>query len=189
MFHYRAALDNRWALFNKFKQRYFPIFSIWASSWCAISHQVLMEDSFYNPTPGNGTKSAVTAAVTKNESKWHSTASGSKSFANIRQIDLIKYGKQRRGSDNQLVFFLVKVAALETVRRISQSKCPFVWSGLQALQVVCYPPLKWMQRWNPFRVLVEGMQVCMQLSNSEELILCLVNSSRCIQSLITGIFF
>ncbi|OIT31527.1 PREDICTED: uncharacterized protein LOC109208569 [Nicotiana attenuata] len=119
-----------------------------------------MEDSFYNHTPGSGSKSAVTAAVTtKNESKWHSTASGSKSFANIRQIDLIKYGKQRRGSGNQLVFFLVKVAALETVRRISQSKCPLVWSGLQALQVVCYPPLKWMQRWSPFRVLVDGMQM------------------------------
>ncbi|MCE3051448.1 hypothetical protein HAX54_049862 [Datura stramonium] len=116
-----------------------------------------MGDSF-NPTPG--TKSMVTPAVsTKNESKKHIISSGSNSFANIRQIDLIKYEKQGRGSGNQLVFFLVKVAALEAVRRISRSKCPFVWSGLQALQVVCYPPLKWMQRWNPFRVLIEGMQM------------------------------
>ncbi|XP_059300509.1 phosphatidylinositol/phosphatidylcholine transfer protein SFH11-like isoform X2 [Lycium ferocissimum] len=116
-----------------------------------------MGDSF-NPTPG--TKSLVTTAVTtKNESKQHIISSGSNPFKNIRQIDLIKYGKQRRGSANQLVFFLVKVAALEAVRRISRSKCPFVWSSLQALQVVCYPPLKWMQRWNPFRVLVEGMQM------------------------------
>ncbi|KAH0659730.1 hypothetical protein KY289_028478 [Solanum tuberosum] len=116
-----------------------------------------MGDSF-NPTPG--TKSMVTTAITtKNESKQHIISSGSNSFENVRRFDLIKYGKQRRGSGNQLVFFLVKVAALEAVRRISRSKCPFVWSGLQALQVVCYPPLKWMQRWNPFRVLVEGMQM------------------------------
>ncbi|KAK4376018.1 hypothetical protein RND71_006695 [Anisodus tanguticus] len=116
-----------------------------------------MGDSF-NPTPG--TKSMVTTGIAiKNESKQHSISSGSNSFANVREIDLIKYGKQRRGNGNQLVFFLVKVAALEAVRRISRSKCPVVWSGLQALQVVCYPPLKWMQRWNPFRVLVEGMQM------------------------------
>ncbi|CAN4100947.1 unnamed protein product [Withania somnifera] len=116
-----------------------------------------MGDSF-NPTAG--TKSMVTTAIsTKNESKQHIISSGSNSFANVRQVDLIKYGKQRRGSGNQLVLFLVKVAALEAVRRISRSKCPLVWSGLQSLQVVCYPPLKWMQRWNPFRVLVEGMQI------------------------------
>lgn len=145
-----------------------------------ISHQVLMGDSF-NPTPR--TKSMVTTAITtKNESKQHIVSSGSNSFANVRLFDLIKYGKQRRGSGNQLVFFLVKVAALEAVRRISRSKCPFVWSGLQALQVVCYPPLKWMQKWNPFRVLVECMQVCMHALNSEELVLSLMNSSMCIQS-------
>ncbi|CAN4098857.1 unnamed protein product [Withania somnifera] len=114
-----------------------------------------MGDSF-NPTPG--TKSMVTTAI-KNESKQRIISSGSNSFSNVRQIDLIKYGKQRRGSSNQLVFFLVKVAALEAVRRISRSKYPLVWSGLQALQVVCYPPLKWMQRWDPFRVLVEGMLI------------------------------
>ncbi|PHT46765.1 hypothetical protein CQW23_15923 [Capsicum baccatum] len=116
-----------------------------------------MGDSF-NPTPG--TKSTVTTAIaTKNEAKQHIISSGSNSFANVRQIDLIKYGKQRKGSGNQLVLFLVKVAALETVRRISRSKCPLVWSGLQALQIVCYPPIKWIQRWNPFRVLIEGMQI------------------------------
>ncbi|PHU15947.1 hypothetical protein BC332_17152 [Capsicum chinense] len=116
-----------------------------------------MGDSF-NPTPG--TKSTVTTAIaTKNEAKQHIISSGSNSFANVRQIDLIKYGKQRKGSGNQLVLFLVKVAALEAVRRISRSKCPLVWSGLQALQIVCYPPIKWIQRWNPFRVLIEGMQI------------------------------
>lgn len=123
------------------------------------AYQVLMGDSF-NPIPGTKSKSMVTTAITtKNESKQQILSSRSNTFANVRRFDLIKFGKQRRGSGSHLVLFLVKVVALEAVRRISRSKCPFVWSGLQALQVVCYPPLKWMQRWNPFRVLVEGMQM------------------------------
>lgn len=146
------------------------------------AYQVLMGDSF-NPIPGTKSKSMVTTAITtKNESKQQILSSRSNTFANVRRFDLIKFGKQRRGSGSHLVLFLVKVVALEAVRRISRSKCPFVWSGLQALQVVCYPPLKWMQRWNPFRVLVEGMQVSMLLSNSEELVLNLMDSSRCIRS-------
>lgn len=55
--------------------------------------------------------------------------------------------------------FLLKVGALEIVRRFSGATCPFVWSGIQALQVVCYPPLKWIERWAPFKGLVSGMQV------------------------------
>lgn len=55
--------------------------------------------------------------------------------------------------------FLVNVAALEVVRRFSKARCPFVWSTLQVMQVVCYPPLKWIQRWNPFRILVKRMQM------------------------------
>lgn len=56
-------------------------------------------------------------------------------------------------------FFLLRVAALEGLRRLSKAKCPFAWRGLQALQLLCYPPLKWIQRWAPFRGLIKTMQV------------------------------
>lgn len=54
--------------------------------------------------------------------------------------------------------FLLTTAALEIVRRFSNAKCPFVWRGLQALQILCYPPFSWIQRWTPFKGLVKNMQ-------------------------------
>jgi len=63
------------------------------------------------------------------------------------------------GPVGQVAIFLLKVAALETVRRVSRCKCPHVWNGLQALQLLCYPPFKWIQRWAPFKGLVKGVQV------------------------------
>ncbi|KAL1361740.1 hypothetical protein HN51_010064 [Arachis hypogaea] len=59
----------------------------------------------------------------------------------------------------RLTFFLIKVAALEAVRRVSKSRCPCVWRGLQGLQILVYPPFKWIQRWSPFKGLVRSMQV------------------------------
>ncbi|PON85603.1 hypothetical protein TorRG33x02_186050 [Trema orientale] len=66
------------------------------------------------------------------------------------------------GAVGHVAVFVLKVAALETVRRFSKAKCPFVWRGLQALQVLCYPPFKWIQRLAPFKGLVKGVQVCSQ---------------------------
>eukprot|EP00258_Populus_trichocarpa_P048730 XP_024464749.1 SEC14-like protein 5 isoform X1 [Populus trichocarpa] len=63
------------------------------------------------------------------------------------------------GPVGQVAIFLLKVAALETVRRVSRCKCPHVWNGLQALQLLCYPPFKWIQRWAPFKGLVKGVQM------------------------------
>ncbi|KAJ6715896.1 SEC14 CYTOSOLIC FACTOR FAMILY PROTEIN / PHOSPHOGLYCERIDE TRANSFER FAMILY PROTEIN [Salix koriyanagi] len=63
------------------------------------------------------------------------------------------------GLVGQVAIFLLKVAALETVRRVSRSKCPHVWNGLQALQLLCYPPFKWIKRWAPFKGLVKGVQM------------------------------
>jgi hypothetical protein len=57
-------------------------------------------------------------------------------------------------------FFLLKVAALEAVRRFSKSRCPCVWRGLQGLQFLVYPPFRGIQRWATFRGLVKSMQVC-----------------------------
>lgn len=63
-----------------------------------------------------------------------------------------------RGVAGDVAFFLLKVAVLETTRRFSNAKCPVAWRGLQAFQMLCYPPFKWV-RWAPFKGLVHGMQV------------------------------
>lgn len=79
----------------------------------------------------------------------------------FRKIVSISHGKSGNGAFfGNAALFLLKVAALETVRRFSKAKCPFAWRGLQALQVLCYPPFKWIQRFAPFKGLVKGMQVC-----------------------------
>lgn len=77
----------------------------------------------------------------------------------INHIDL----KDRaiRGVAGDVAFFLLKVAALETTRRLSRAKCPFAWRSLQAFQMLLYPPFKWVRRWAPLKGLVHGMQVCM----------------------------
>ncbi|XP_077214056.1 uncharacterized protein LOC143848888 [Tasmannia lanceolata] len=76
----------------------------------------------------------------------------------FKNLVSLKHAKLGGGSADQIVFFLLKVASLEILRRFSRARCPFIWQGLQALQVLCYPPFKWIQRWAPFKTLVEGMQ-------------------------------
>lgn len=71
-----------------------------------------------------------------------------------------KLASQQRGPAGQIVFFFLKVAALETVRRFSRAQCPFVWKAIQSLQILCFPPFKWICRWTPFGMFVEGVQVC-----------------------------
>ncbi|CAJ2673664.1 unnamed protein product [Trifolium pratense] len=66
------------------------------------------------------------------------------------------FGSKAVGHAN---FFLLKVAALETVRRFSNSRCPCVWQGLQILQILVLPQFKWIRRWVAFRGLVKSMQV------------------------------
>lgn len=65
----------------------------------------------------------------------------------------------RKGSASHTISFLLKVVALEAVRRISKARCPFIWRAIQALQVFGYPPFKWIQRWEPLKFIVEGVQV------------------------------
>ncbi|XP_043700280.1 ubiquitin C-terminal hydrolase 12-like [Telopea speciosissima] len=78
-----------------------------------------------------------------------------KRFKHITSLDHVRLGN---GTAGHIAFFLLKVTALEIVRRFSKAKCPFLWSGLGALQLLCYPPFKWIQRWSLFRGLVKGMQ-------------------------------
>ncbi|KAL7150506.1 hypothetical protein ABFS83_05G117100 [Erythranthe nasuta] len=96
----------------------------------------------------------------KNASKSMSISSGPKSHARqpLRSLASNKWGIGK-GAGGQVVLFLIKTVALEAVRRFSRAKCPVLWTGLQGLQVLCYPPLKWIQRWNCFGFLVKGMQM------------------------------
>lgn len=67
--------------------------------------------------------------------------------------------KQLRGKHtDQIVVFLLKVAALEAVRRISRARCPVVWRVVQALQVLACPPIKWIQKWGPLGILVKILE-------------------------------
>uniref|UniRef100_A0A1J3H2U2 Sec14 cytosolic factor n=1 Tax=Noccaea caerulescens TaxID=107243 RepID=A0A1J3H2U2_NOCCA len=63
------------------------------------------------------------------------------------------------GTVRNAAVFLLKIAVLEVVRRVSKAKCPHLWNSLQALQCFCYPPLKWIQRWAPFKELIKAMQM------------------------------
>ncbi|KAJ4970527.1 hypothetical protein NE237_003626 [Protea cynaroides] len=78
-----------------------------------------------------------------------------KRFKHITSMDHFRLGS---GTAGHIAFFLVKIMALEVVRRFSKAKCPFAWRGLQGFQLLCYPPFKWIQRWSLFRGLVKGMQ-------------------------------
>ncbi|AEE78160.1 putative protein [Arabidopsis thaliana] len=68
-------------------------------------------------------------------------------------------GRFGSGTARNAAVFLLKIAVLEVVRRVSKAKCPHLWNSLQALQCLCYPPLKWIQRWAPFKELINAMQM------------------------------
>ncbi|MBA0735689.1 hypothetical protein Gogos_019513 [Gossypium gossypioides] len=100
--------------------------------------------------------------------------------SSYRQITAIRNRRNVEGAAGHVAIFLLKVAALETVRRVSKAKCPFLWRGFQALQVICYPPFNFVQKWVPFKGLVKGMQmlsrpllvlsIATSLSDQEELV-------------------
>lgn len=87
-----------------------------------------------------------------------SSTSESLSRRTLKRITLTNQAMQGKGPFVDIAFLILKVAALDVVRRISKAKCPFVWRGLQALQLFCYPPFKWIQRWDPFRSFVGCVQ-------------------------------
>lgn len=103
--------------------------------------------------------SLITGKKTYNKSL---VASRPKSFVqkSHEQLVWLTHGSFASSTGGHITFFLLKVAALETIRRFSKSRCPVVWRGLQALQILCYPPFKWIQKWAPFKGLVKSMQVC-----------------------------
>ncbi|EOA23900.1 hypothetical protein CARUB_v10017114mg [Capsella rubella] len=76
-----------------------------------------------------------------------------------KHVSLGSDGRVGSGAVRNAAVFLLKVAVLEVVRRVSKAKCPHLWNSLQALQCLCYPPLKWIQRWAPFKELIKAMQM------------------------------
>ncbi|XP_038995020.1 uncharacterized protein LOC120119243 [Hibiscus syriacus] len=75
-----------------------------------------------------------------------------------RQLTALGNRVNVKDAAGHAAIFFLKVAALETVRRVSKSKCPFLWRGFQALQVICYPPFNCVQKWVPIKGLIKGMQ-------------------------------
>lgn len=95
-------------------------------------------------------------------------ASAPKRFSQYAHKNIASLGHAstwNRAAGN-MTLFLVKVAALEILRRFSMAKCPVVWRGFQSLQFLCYPPFKWIERWAPFRCLVKSLQVCIYHLNN-----------------------
>ncbi|XP_048494881.1 uncharacterized protein LOC104887023 isoform X1 [Beta vulgaris subsp. vulgaris] len=101
-----------------------------------------------------------TMICSTSQTKNHIVASIPKycSMKSLRRIVNVEQGILGMGTISEVGLFLLKTAILEAVRRFSKAHCPFLWQSLQALQFVCLPPFKWIQKWGLFRGLVKGMQ-------------------------------
>ncbi|KAH9325338.1 hypothetical protein KI387_005516, partial [Taxus chinensis] len=73
-------------------------------------------------------------------------------FVKLKQV------KVTRESSSHLLFFLLKIAALEVVRRVSKTRFPLLWKSIQGIWLLKYPPFSWLQKWMPFRHLAKGAQ-------------------------------
>jgi hypothetical protein len=67
---------------------------------------------------------------------------------------------------SQFLTFLVKLAALEMVRRGSMAICRPIWWGLQALSLIQAPPFNWLQRWTQIHILAQATQVLFLTSSN-----------------------
>ncbi|XP_050368143.1 uncharacterized protein LOC126786379 isoform X1 [Argentina anserina] len=108
-----------------------------------------MGDSYSYGIP----KEANLVMSSKKQSPNYLVASRSK--ASLQSLGALRIGN---GVVTQAALFVLKVAALEAVRRLSRAKCSWLWRGFQALQFLCYPPFKWFRRFAPFKALVDNLQ-------------------------------
>lgn len=69
----------------------------------------------------------------------------------LKRIGLMDHSVFGMGAAIQIGQFLCKMAALEALRRFSKAHCPPIWRGIQALQIFCYHPFSWIQKWAPFK--------------------------------------
>ncbi|ERN07812.1 hypothetical protein AMTRI_Chr08g204350 [Amborella trichopoda] len=76
----------------------------------------------------------------------------------LKNVASLKNAKIGSDTSVQLISFLLKVAALDVVRRFSKARVPFLWRGIQGLHVLSCLPFKWMEKWRPLRNLVRGTQ-------------------------------
>ncbi|KAF3794083.1 Phosphatidylinositol/phosphatidylcholine transfer protein [Nymphaea thermarum] len=109
---------------------------------------------------GSGNLELSNSSRNKQVSGKCSVASSSKkllpyTFKRLMSLDHAKFGKE---TALQVGSFLLKLAALEVVRKISKARCPFLWQAVQGLYLLTYPPFRFLQRWKPFRFLIEGSQ-------------------------------
>ncbi|XAR59008.1 hypothetical protein NMG60_11014620 [Bertholletia excelsa] len=118
-----------------------------------------MEEPFDKPGSRKNFE-AATVITNRKVSTSSSVSCRPKSHSQKSARHVMSFNRSRMGKGiaGNAALFLLKVAALETVRRFSRARCPIVWGGMQALQVLCYPPFKWIQRWAPLRGLLNGMQ-------------------------------
>ncbi|KDP44215.1 hypothetical protein JCGZ_05682 [Jatropha curcas] len=109
----------------------------------------------------SGNSELTTVAVRKKVYKRNLGASNLTAIPQsaYKHIASLSRSRNSGGAVSHAAIFLLKVAALETVRRVSRSKCPSLWRGLQVLQILCYPPFKWIQKWAPLNGLVKGVQM------------------------------
>ncbi|RYR70258.1 hypothetical protein Ahy_A03g016761 isoform B [Arachis hypogaea] len=134
--------------------------------WVLLPSRDIDLTSIYMGERVEGSNLSVTAkpnnAISEKKTyKKPLVSSRPKDFEHRNTEHLLSLTRDGFGSSpvGRLTFFLIKVAALEAVRRVSKSRCPCVWRGLQGLQILVYPPFKWIQRWSPFKGLVRSMQV------------------------------
>ncbi|KAL2328735.1 hypothetical protein Fmac_022162 [Flemingia macrophylla] len=124
---------------------------------------VYMEDRVDSSNSSMSSNSKESCVVVTGKKKTYENllvASRPKGFAQKNYEHLVSLTHGNFGSNpvGHVALFLLKVAALETVRRYSKSKCPIVWRGLQGLQILVYPPFKWIQKWALFRGLAKSIQ-------------------------------
>ncbi|KAK7257797.1 hypothetical protein RIF29_32032 [Crotalaria pallida] len=145
------------------------IYSIWITYQLRESNvkreidqpSVYMGDTIFYGNSGKSSKPSSAAITGKNTYKKLLVASRPKGFVRRNYGHLVSLTHGDFGSSvvGRATFFLLKVAALEIVRRVSKTRFPSLWRCLQGLQILVYPPFKWIQRWAPFKGLVKSMQV------------------------------
>jgi hypothetical protein len=88
------------------------------------------------------------------------------SVAPILAVKAANGGGGGKDVSSQFLMFLVKLAALEMVRRSSMAICRPIWWGLQALSLIQAPPFNWLQRWTQIHILAQATQVLFLTSSN-----------------------
>lgn len=78
----------------------------------------------------------------------------------VEPVASLKRARFSKRSSGKLLGFVLKIAAVELVRRGSLAFCPQLWRGIQGFSLLQLPPLAWLHHWVPLpSFLVRGSQV------------------------------